>query len=642
MAKIMSRMMKRDERGMALMLALFALLLLSGIGLCMVLSSNTETRIDANYGGSLRSYYAAHSGLEEVRDRISYPKSNTSPTGLANFLPTDIAGNPNGVLYVLNPQAGETVDPTDSSSPYFDVQLCHDYNSGVTIRDSRCTAVPTMTNWMAWQNAAPGATPTALPLGYKWVRINLKTNRVAAPYYVDQKGDAATLDTRVCWDGETEQLSPGGATPACDANGMQPVYMLTSLAVSQGTRNLLRAEVVGTSIRPPGAITMEVGSSTNTTPIPATFNVNTSSNATLIPLTSIDGRVHKADGSLSTASSCSQVAALASNSPQGTASLQTGLNNLRSAIVQAANGSCDSGGNTIPFNTFGQCTAPLAWVRGTGALPKFTTIPVSTSQPPALSPIPTPAPTPVSVSSSNSGTGGGGHDGHDDHNPTPTPTPIPTPTPTPTPVPTGDCSTATQSCFTNLDLSDSHLTAAAPLFAGNPGNSGDPAAYQSPTANIIANENQAVLDYIAARRASGANYYELASTSLNPAQAYGTPPDQPAVLVITDTSLKLTASLTGFGILQVPNDFEINSNLQWTGIVMVRSSLTSPSGKFLINSGANGSINGALMLQALNQFTLTTSSTGANAFAISYSCDAIDAAMGNRPLKVVSHTETSY
>ena len=86
MAKIMSRMMKRDERGMALMMALFALLLLSGIGLCMVLASTTETRIDANYGGSLRAYYAAHSGLEEVRDRISYP-STTSSTGLADSLP---------------------------------------------------------------------------------------------------------------------------------------------------------------------------------------------------------------------------------------------------------------------------------------------------------------------------------------------------------------------------------------------------------------------------------------------------------------------------------------------------------------------------------------------------------------------------
>src|SRR6478672_5330459 len=420
MAKIMSRMMKRDERGMALMLALFALLLLSGIGLCMVLSSNTETRIDANYGGSLRSYYAAHSGLEEMRDRISY-LSTTRPDGLADKLPTTIAGNPGGVLYVVNPDAGEIVDPTDPTSPYFDVQLCHDYNSGVTVRDSRCTAVPTGTWMLTSQNAAPAA---AVPLGYKWVRINLKTNRIAAPYYVDQKGDPATLDTLVCWDGETEQLSPGGAAPACDANGMQPVYMLTSLALSQGTRNLLRAEVVGASIRPPGAITMDVGSSASATPITATFNVSGAPNATLIPLTSIDGRVHKANGSLSTASSCSQVAALASNSPQGTTSLQSGLNALRQSIVLAATNSCNADGSSISASN--PCTAPLAWVRGTGALPRFTTTPLST-QPPTMSPTPTPLPTPVPVNTSNSGSGGGGHDGHDDHNPTPTPTPIPTP-----------------------------------------------------------------------------------------------------------------------------------------------------------------------------------------------------------------------
>src|SRR4029077_4945345 len=232
--------------------------------------------------------------------------------------------NASGVLYVLNPDGGEIVDPTDPTSPYFDDQLCHDYNSGVTLRDSRCTAVPTTTKWMTSQNAAPSANPgTAIPLGYKWVRVNMKTNRIAAPYFVDQKGDPATLDTRVCWDGKTEQLSPGGA---CDANGMVPVYMLTSLAVSQGTRNLVRAEVVGPTIRPPGAITMEVGSSTSTTPIPATFSVAGASNLTLIPTTSIDGRPYDINGAPSSA--CSPVAALASNTPQGTTSLQTGLNNL--------------------------------------------------------------------------------------------------------------------------------------------------------------------------------------------------------------------------------------------------------------------------------------------------------------------------
>jgi hypothetical protein len=186
-----------------------------------------------------------------------------------------------------------------------------------------------------------------------------------------------------------------------------------------------------------------------------------------------------------------------------------------------------------------------------------------------------------------------------------------------------------------------------PLFVGNAGNSGDPAVYQSQTPNIVANENQAVLDYIAARKASGINYFELASTGLNPAQTYGSL-TQPVVLVITDSSLKmLNSSLSGFGILQVPNDFEIQSStLQWTGIVMVRSSSSSPSGQFLINSGATGTINGALMLQAGSQVVLTNANTGSgttpSTFTISYSCTAIDLAMGNPPLKVVSHTETSY
>jgi hypothetical protein len=634
MPKIKPRTMKRDEQGMALMLALFALLLLSGIGLCMILASTTEIHIDANYSGSLRSYYAAHSGLEEMRDRISFASSSASPTGLADHLPTDIAGNAGGVLYVVNPESGETVDPTDPTSPYFDVQLCHDYNSGVTIRDSRCTAVPATASWMMpLQNAAPSKTPTAIPLGYKWVRINLKTNRIAAPYFVDQQGDPATLDTRVCWDGKSEQLLPGPATMTCDANGMLPVYMLTSLSMAQGTRNLLRAEVVGPSIRPPGAITMDVGGSTSSTPVSAIFTVLGAPNTALIPSTSIDGTPHTVTGA--TPSSCNPVSALASNTPQGTASLQSGLNDLRRAIVNAANSSCDQFGN--PVST---CTPPLAWVRGTGALPQFTTTGGSASPSPTPTPLPTPAPSPSPISSgSNSGSNTSGHDGSHDHNPTPTPTPTPTPipTPTPTPPPTGDCSTATQSCYTNLDLSSPKLNS---LFVGNPGNSGDPAVYQAQSPAIVTNENQAVLDYIAARKKSNTNYYELASTSLNPAQVYGSI-NQPAVLIITDSSLKLSANLTGFGILQVSNDFEVSSTLQWTGIVMVRSS----SGTFLVNTGAAGFINGALMLQG-DQLSLTNANTGSGTtpatFTISYSCTAIDLAMGSRPLKVISQTETTY
>lgn len=627
MVKVTVKARWQKERGMALLLALFALLLLSAIGLGMVLASYTETRIDTNYSGSLRSYYSARSGLEEVRDRISFPFTTASPKGLADQLPQDIAGNAKGVLYVLNPAGGEIVDPTDPASPYFDDQLCHDYASGVAATDTKCTVLPGTPNWnMPWQHSIA----TATPMGYKWVRINMKTNRIAAPYYVDGNGTSAALDTRVCWDGKTEQLTPSTTSPACDANGMQQVYMLTSLAASaqaggpNGSRRLLRFEVVAPSIRPPGAVTMEVGSSTSANPVPATFN------NVLIPATSIDGRVHGLDLSLSAAPTCSSVAALAANSPQGTASLQNGLNNLRFSIVQAANNSCNADGSSIAPNS---CTPPLAWVRGTGTNPQFTTTSTTsgtstTSPTPTPTPSPTPSPTPTS-----------GHDGHgSDHNPTPTPTPTPIPTPTPTPISTSDCSTSTQSCYTSLDLSATQLNPSG-LFVGNPGNSGDPAVYQSQNANIVANENQAVLDYIAASKASGTNYYEVASTGL--ASTYGSL-TQPAVVVITDSSLKLVGpgvSLTGYGILEVPNDFEIqNAALQWTGIVLVRSS----SGQFLINTGAAGFINGALMLQSGNQFTLTTSSAGANPFKIAYSCDAIDFAMGSRPVKVVAQTESSY
>ncbi|MGZ4821334.1 MAG: hypothetical protein ACXVZM_06985, partial [Terriglobales bacterium] len=64
----------RRQRGVALLLALFALLILSAIGLGMMYSANIETAVNRNYGGSMRAYYAALGGMEEVRDRI---RSNT-------------------------------------------------------------------------------------------------------------------------------------------------------------------------------------------------------------------------------------------------------------------------------------------------------------------------------------------------------------------------------------------------------------------------------------------------------------------------------------------------------------------------------------------------------------------------------------
>lgn len=616
MAKIMVNAKGRNERGMALLLALFALLLLSAIGLCMVLASSTETRIDANYSSSLRAYYAARSGLEEVRDRMKYPYDPaSSPTGLADKLPQNIAGNANGVLYVLNPAAGETVDPTDPSSPYFDDQLCHDYNSGVIAKDAKCTVVPGTSDWkLPLLQSSAANTPTQL--SYKWIRINIKTNRTADPYFVDQTGTSVPLDTRVCWDGQTEQLSPGGAQPSCDANGMQTVYMLTSLAATaqsggvNGARKLLRFEVVAPSIRPPGAVTMGA-----TSGLPVLGSAGDG-----IPSIGIDGRPHKLDGTLATGGSCSAIAPLATDSDSGSVQLEQALNLVRKNIVDKANSSCKADGTGQNGNN---CSYGLWWVRGTDPDPRFIT--------------------------SNSGSSDDSdhrgrdeddddHDGHHHHD-------------DPSGVSGGICDPANPACYTNLDLAAPELFASSAVtglhiptvtlppdgiapFTGGQGNQTDTSVYQPGSASIVNNGIQAVNDLVNASL-DQPNYYTVSSASL--ASSYGTSAD-PAVVVITDSTLSLqnNAVLSGYGVLVIPSALEIsNATLNWNGIVVVKSS----SGHVTINSGAKGFINGALLLQPGAALNLQNTAT---AFRLTYSCEAVDLPFGSKPFRIISTAETSF
>jgi hypothetical protein len=625
MAKNLVKTQGRKERGMALLLALFALLLLSAIGLFMVLSSDTETRIDANYASSLRSYYAARSGLEEIRDRIKYPSS--SPGGLADLLPQDIPGNPGGVLYVLNPAGGETVDPTDAGSPYFDDQLCHDYNSGAVAGDAKCTVVPSTPNWMlpAQYSAAAGT-----PLGYKWIRISMKTNRAVQPNYcVDQSCLTAPLDTRVCWDGQAEQLSPGGANPSCDANGMQTVYMLTSLAASaqsggpNGSRKLLRFEVVAPSIRPPGALTMGAASA-----MPVL-------GSTGIPAIALDGRPHTLDGALATSASCSAIAPLATDSVTGSAQLEQALDLVRKNIVDKANSSCKADGTGQNGNS---CTPGLWWVRGTNSATRFITSGSGTSG--------TSGSGTSDGSSSGSGDGGssgsdGGHDGdggHDHHDPTGI-------------ADSSACDPANSACYTNLDLSAPELFATSAVtgvnipavtvpsdriapFTGGLGNQADASIYQPGSSDVVNNGIKAVSNLVSTS-IDQPNYYAVSSSALAP--SYGTSSD-PAVVVITDSTLSLqnNAVLSGYGVLVIPGALEINdATLNWNGIVVVKSS----TGHVTINSGAKGSINGVLLVQPGAALNLQNSATS---FRLTYSCEAIDLPFGSKPFKIISTAETSY
>lgn len=614
-----------SQSGAALLLCLFALLLLSSIGIFLYVSTGTDARIAANYGNNLDAYYAAKSGLEEVRDRVSYPSDPTSvpPTGgLADKLPQAIAGNPNSVLYVINRNTGETVDPTDSTNRYFDDQLCHDFNSGIPA-GSKCTSAPASPNWVLPVEPllAPAGTESAL----KWIRINMKTNRVVLPNFcVNQPCDSAPLDTPVCWDGKTEQVSPGGAVPACDANGMQNVYMLTSLAVTPGLRDnsarrLLRSEVVAPSIRPPGAITMDAAN------ISASLSDGSSSSG--IPGTAVDGRPHKLDGTLSGSNACSQVAALATDSASSSSQLMQSLDSVRKGIVNTANASCNWDGSSLGSNV---CTPALWWVRGTNGNTRFVTSITTTT-------------TTITGGSGSNSSGPGSGDGNDHQTVTTTTT-------------TSPCSPSSPNCYTNLDLAAPELfatgaTMASPvpevtvplntsLMTGGPGNQGSGSMYQSPLATTLPDE-VAALNKLVRASVNQPNYFAVSSANL--AASYGSS-GNPAIVVITDTSLVLNQNLSGYGILLVPNDFEINAQFQWTGIVLVQSG----NAQFKVGSGGGGFVNGALMLQPATASSASlvsnTRSTTANPipFRISYSCEAIDMAFASLPYKILGSSEISF
>jgi len=446
----------------------------------------------------------------------------------------------------------------------------------------------------------------------------MKTNRIADPYFVDQTGTSAPLDTRVCWDGQTEQLSPGGTNPACDANGMQTVYMLTALAATpqaggtNGSRKLLRFEVVAPSIRPPGALTMGASS---TLPVLG---------STGIPMIAMDGRPHRLDGSLATSGGCSAIAPLATDSAPGSAQLEQALDLVRKNIVDKANSSCKADGTGLNGNS---CTPGLWWVRGTNLTARFTTSGSGSI---------TSGSNTSGSDGSSSHDGDGGHDHHHD------PTGIPD---------SGACDPADRACYTNLDLSAAELFATSATtgtdvpvvtfpsnglapFRGALGNQPDASIYQAASSDILNNGIKAVVNLVS-MSVDQPNYYAVSSAAL--ASSYGTSTD-PAIVVITDSTLTLQNNtvLSGYGVLVIPSALEINNaTLNWTGIVVVKSS----TGHVTINAGAQGGINGVLLIQPGAALSLQNSST---AFRLTYSCDAIDLPFATLPFRIISAAEPSF
>src|SRR6266516_4548012 len=214
---------KRD-RGIAMLVVMFALLLLSVIGLGMMYSTNMESAINSNYRDKQVALYASLGGLQEARDRIQPATHNIAAPDAPPSLTEP------KVIYIL---ADSSVVPWNTSNKYFDTELCQERVLGLSGTPGvPCTTMVDTAN-TSWRTSVFDddslSAPWNLvhPIDVKWTRITMKANN-AGPVAVN--GDTAN-SMQVCWTGAHQVTLPPGYGATCGPNGS--IAQLTLL--TQGT-----------------------------------------------------------------------------------------------------------------------------------------------------------------------------------------------------------------------------------------------------------------------------------------------------------------------------------------------------------------------------------------------------------------------
>ncbi len=252
----------KSQSGVALLMCMFALMLLAAVARGLMFMSDTETNVNSNYRSSQHAYYGAKAGVEEMRDRMRWGNSTSIP--LPTVMPS--TATTLGVTYILNPDdTSGVIQPWNVNNKYFDDELCHENFSGLGLtavtRDIPCTVAPSGTYYNTYTSLDPG-TGAASALSYKWVRLTMKQNGTDNPNCVDTTCTAATLSYEACYDDVSNaQKVVTSVTTACESMNppLRPVYMVTALAVNKtGSRRMVQAEVASIALPPlPAAITFD-------------------------------------------------------------------------------------------------------------------------------------------------------------------------------------------------------------------------------------------------------------------------------------------------------------------------------------------------------------------------------------------------
>jgi len=184
------------QSGAAMLIAIFALLLISVVAIALVVTSGTNSSLAGNYRTATSAYYAGVAGLEEARGRLLWknPDYINISNSYSNLLSTsDVpTWGTAEVMYILNPAPGETVDPTSSNpANYPDTEYIQEFPSGLSA---------------ASVQQIPSVSPVASLPGpsYKWVRINAVTEWALQ---IDVNGDGS-LDRAVALFYDPANVSP--------------------------------------------------------------------------------------------------------------------------------------------------------------------------------------------------------------------------------------------------------------------------------------------------------------------------------------------------------------------------------------------------------------------------------------------------
>jgi len=164
---------RNKQRGVALIMALLAMLLLAIIGMAFMFMSNTDSTVNTNYKDSQKAYFASRAGLENVRVLLT---QGSNLYNQASLLQRPLAAAPTGVIYVENSTgAGDVIDPTTAAgtdvvtNPTLDDELCHERFAGLA-KGPGTTGAPCgananelMTNNVYYQLPNPALTQAQVP-----------------------------------------------------------------------------------------------------------------------------------------------------------------------------------------------------------------------------------------------------------------------------------------------------------------------------------------------------------------------------------------------------------------------------------------------------------------------------------------------